>query len=136
MPASSAQSSGVVMVGGGGGGSGRRQRGGGGDEEEDLLELDPFDGAVEQLYEKRCGARGLTGHCDWPLHLMPTPGSPSRSGELPDGQSCIVVKGVLLAAAVAAGCRATTRESALSAIVSLLATFRYDDCAFRCGEVK
>ena len=28
-------------------------------------------------------------------------------------------------------CRATTRESALSAIVSLLSQFRYDDCAFR-----
>ncbi len=32
-------------------------------------------------------------------------------------------------------CRATTREAALSTIVTLLAQYRYDDCAFRwaCG---
>lgn len=60
---------------------GRKGRRGGGDPdfEEDLLEVDPFEVAVEQLYEKR----------------------------------------------------ATTRESALSTIVSLLSQFRYDDCAFR-----
>ncbi|KAL4447978.1 hypothetical protein ABPG75_005197 [Micractinium tetrahymenae] len=65
--------------GGGGGGSGRKGRRGGDDSDEDFLEVDPFDAAVEQLYEKR----------------------------------------------------AATREAALSTIVSLLAQYRYDDCAFR-----
>lgn len=64
---------------GGGGGSGRKGRRGGDDSDDDFLEVDPFEAAVEQLYEKR----------------------------------------------------AATREAALSTIVTLLAQYRYDDCAFR-----
>ncbi|PSC68232.1 Interferon-related developmental regulator 1 [Micractinium conductrix] len=61
------------------GGGRRGGRGADPDFDEELLEVDQFDVAVEQLYEKR----------------------------------------------------ATTREAALSTIVSLLAQYGYDDCAFR-----
>lgn len=45
----------------GGGRRGGRRGGGDSDYEEELMEVDPFDAAVEQLYEKRWGG-GSTLH--------------------------------------------------------------------------
>lgn len=52
---------------GGGGGSGRKGRRGGDDSDDDFLEVDPFEAAVEQLYEKRCAPGNASERqgCAW-----------------------------------------------------------------------